>query len=107
MTSKGFFVRLDHAIKSVGAKRVVIDTIETLFSGLPNLNILRAELRRLFRWLQGQGVTVIITGEKGEGTLTRHGLEEYVADCVMMLDHRVTEQISTRCAERHTTLAPG
>jgi circadian clock protein KaiC len=93
---EGLFVRLDHAIKSVGAKRVVIDTIEALFSGLPNLNILRAELRRLFRWLKEQGVTVIITGEKGEGTLTRHGLEEYVADCVIMLDHRVTEQISTR-----------
>jgi len=93
---EGLFVRLDYAIKSIGAKRVVIDTIETLFSGLPNLNILRAELRRLFRWLKEQGVTVIITGEKGEGTLTRHGLEEYVADCVIMLDHRVTEQISTR-----------
>ncbi|MFH0823055.1 MAG: circadian clock protein KaiC [Pseudomonadota bacterium] len=93
---EGLFVRLDHAIKSVGAKRVVIDTIEALFSGLPNPNILRAELRRLFRWLKEQGVTAIITGEKGEGTLTRHGLEEYVADCVIMLDHRVTEQISTR-----------
>jgi len=93
---EGLFIRLDHAIKSVGAKRVVIDTIEALFSGLPNPNILRAELRRLFRWLKEQGVTAIITGEKGEGTLTRHGLEEYVADCVIILDHRVTEQISTR-----------
>ncbi len=93
---EGLFIRLGHAIKSVGAKRVVLDTIETLFSGLPNPNILRAELRRLFRWLKDQGVTAIITGEKGEGTLTRHGLEEYVADCVIMLDHRVTEQISTR-----------
>ncbi|RJQ23279.1 MAG: circadian clock protein KaiC [Nitrospiraceae bacterium] len=93
---EGLFIRLDHAIKSVGAKRVVIDTIEALFSGLPNPNVLRAELRRLFRWLKAQGVTAIITGEKGEGTLTRHGLEEYVADCVIMLDHRVTEQISTR-----------
>jgi circadian clock protein KaiC len=93
---EGLFVRLDHAIKSVGAKRVVIDTIEALFSGLPNPNILRAELRRLFRWLKAKGVTAVITGEKGEGTLTRHGLEEYVADCVIMLDHRVTEQISTR-----------
>ncbi|MBI5100696.1 MAG: circadian clock protein KaiC [Nitrospirae bacterium] len=93
---EGLFIRLDHAIKSVGAKRVVIDTIEALFSGLPNHNILRAELRRLFRWLKEKGVTAVITGEKGEGTLTRHGLEEYVADCVIMLDHRVTEQISTR-----------
>lgn len=93
---EGLFIRLDHAIKSIGAKRVVIDTIEALFSGLPNPSILRAELRRLFRWLKQQGVTAIITGEKGDGTLTRHGLEEYVADCVIMLDHRVTEQISTR-----------
>ncbi|MBI5100439.1 MAG: circadian clock protein KaiC [Nitrospirae bacterium] len=93
---EGLFIRLDHAIKSVGAKRVVLDTIESLFSGLSNQNILRAELRRLFRWLKEKGVTAIITGEKGEGTLTRHGLEEYVADCVIMLDHRVTEQISTR-----------
>ena len=93
---EGLFVRLDHAIKSIGAKRVVLDTIEALFAGLPNPNILRAELRRLFRWLKERGVTAIITGEKGEGTLTRHGLEEYVADCVIMLDHRVAEQISTR-----------
>lgn len=93
---EGLFIRLAHAIKSVDAKRVVIDTVEALFSGLPNHNILRAELRRLFRWLKEQGVTAIITGEKGEGTLTRHGLEEYVADCVIMLDHRVTEQVSTR-----------
>jgi len=93
---EGLFIRLDHAIKSVGAKRVVIDTIEALFSGLPDPDILRAELRRLFRWLKAKGVTSVITGEKGEGTLTRHGLEEYVADCVIMLDHRVTEQISTR-----------
>lgn len=93
---EGLFIRLDHAIKSVGAKRVVLDTIEALFSGLPNHSVLRAELRSLFRWLKEQGVTAVITGEKGEGTLTRHGLEEYVADCVIMLDHRVVEQISTR-----------
>src|SRR5512140_1805541 len=90
---EGLFIRLDHAIRSVGAKRVVLDTIESLFSELPNQNILRAELRRLFRWLKTKGVTAIITGEKGDGVLTRHGLEEYVADCVIMLDHRVTEQI--------------
>lgn len=93
---EGLFIRLDHAIRSVGAKRVVLDTIESLFSGLPNENILRAELRRLFRWLKDKGVTAMITAESGDGRLTRHGLEEYVADCVIMLDHRVTGQISTR-----------
>ena len=93
---EGLFIRLDHAIQSIGAKRVVLDTIESLFSGLPNQNILRAELRRLFRWLKDKGVTAIITAESGNGTLTRHGLEEYVADCVIMLDHRLTDQISTR-----------
>jgi circadian clock protein KaiC len=74
----------------------VLDTVESLFSGLPNPAILRAELRRLFRWLKDKGVTAIITGERGENTLTRHGLEEYVSDCVILLDHRVTEQVSTR-----------
>jgi circadian clock protein KaiC len=93
---EGLFVRLGHAIDSIGAKRVVLDTIEAIFAGLPNANILRAELRRLFRWLKNRGVTAIITAEQGDGTLTRHGLEEYVSDCVIMLDHRVREQISTR-----------
>jgi circadian clock protein KaiC len=93
---EGLFIRLDHAIKSVGATRVVIDTIEVLFAGLPNPAILRAELRRLFRWLKYKGVTAIITGERGEHSLTRYGLEEYVADCVILMDHRVTDQISTR-----------
>jgi circadian clock protein KaiC len=93
---EGLFVRLEHAIDSVGAKRVVLDTIEALFAGLDDTAILRAELRRLFRWLKDKGVTAIITGERGEGTLTRHGIEEYVSDCVIMLDHRVMEQISTR-----------
>ena len=92
----GLFVRMEHAIRSVGAKRVALDTIEVLFSGLPNEAIVRAELRRLFRWLKSQGVTTMITAETGHGTLTRHGLEEYVADCVIMLDHRVNEQLSTR-----------
>jgi circadian clock protein KaiC len=92
----GLFVRLGHAIDSIGAKRVVLDTIEALFAGLSNTAILRAELRRLFRWLKKKGVTAIITGERGDGTLTRHGLEEYVSDCVIVLDHRITEQISTR-----------
>jgi circadian clock protein KaiC len=93
---EGLFVRLGHAIDSIGAKRVVLDTIESLFSGLSNTAILRAELRRLFGWLKQKGVTAIITGERGDGILTRHGLEEYVSDCVIVLDHRITEQISTR-----------
>jgi len=92
----GLFIRLGTAIDSIKAKRVVLDTIEVLFASLPNEAILRAELRRLFRWLKDKGVTAIITGERGTATLTRHGLEEYVADCVIVLDHRVTEQLSTR-----------
>jgi circadian clock protein KaiC len=93
---EGLFIRLGYAIDSIGAKRVVLDTIESLFAGLPNQLILRAELRRLFHWLKTKGVTAIITGERGEETLTRQGLEEYVSDCVIMLDHRVSEQSSTR-----------
>lgn len=93
---EGLFIRLGYAIDSIGAKRVVLDTIESLFAGLPNQLILRAELRRLFRWLKEKGVTAIITGERGDETLTRQGLEEYVSDCVIVLDHRVTEQTSTR-----------
>lgn len=93
---EGLFIRLSHAIKVIGAKRVVLDTIETLFSGLTNQAILRSELRRLFGWLKERGMTTIITGERGEGVLTRQGLEEYVSDCVILLDHRVNGQISTR-----------
>jgi circadian clock protein KaiC len=93
---EGLFIRLGFAIDSIGAKRVVLDTIESLFSGLANQSILRAELRRLFRWLKEKGVTAIITGERGEGTLTRQGLEEYVSDAVILLDHRVMDQVSTR-----------
>jgi len=94
---EGLFIRLDHAIKSIKAKRVLLDTIEVLFSGLRNEAIVRSELRRLFRWLKDRNVTAIITAEAGDNTfLTRHGLEEYVADCVIVLDHRVNEQISTR-----------
>ena len=93
---EGLFLRLDFAIRSVGAKRVVLDTIESLFSGFNNQAILRAELRRLFRFLKERGVTVVLTGERGEGQLTRQGLEEYVSDCVILLDHRVYEQVSTR-----------
>ncbi|MGH6876693.1 MAG: circadian clock protein KaiC [Rhizomicrobium sp.] len=92
----GLFIRLGHAIDAVGAKRVVLDTIEALFSGLSNLGILRAELRRLFFWLKEKGVTTIVTGERGEGQLTRHGLEEYVSDCVLLLDNRTVNQITTR-----------
>lgn len=93
---EGLFVRLNHAIDSIGAKRVVLDTLEALFAGLPNEAILRAELRRLFRWLKNKGVTAIITAERGREQLTRHGLEEYVSDCVIALDHRVQDQIATR-----------
>jgi circadian clock protein KaiC len=92
----GLFIRLGHAIDAIGAKRVVLDTVEVLFSALPNHAILRAELQRLFRWLKDKGVTAVITAERGEGTMTRFGLEEYVADCVILLDHRVVEQMSTR-----------
>jgi circadian clock protein KaiC len=92
----GIFIRLGYAIDSIGAKRVVLDTLESLFGGLANETILRSELRRLFRWLKDKGVTTIITGERGDGGLTRQGMEEYVSDCVILLDHRVLEQISTR-----------
>ncbi|GAC1601049.1 MAG: circadian clock protein KaiC [Acidimicrobiales bacterium] len=92
----GLFIRLGAAIDSVGAKRLVIDTLETLFGAFPNTAVLRSELHRLFRWLKERGITAIITGERGDGTLSRHGIEEYVSDCVIVLDHRVTEQTSTR-----------
>jgi len=93
---EGLFVRLGHAIDSIGAKRVVLDTLEVLFASLPNEAILRSELRRLFRWLKEKGVTAVITAERGRESLTRHGLEEYVSDCVILLDHRVNDQIATR-----------
>ncbi|MBP7528897.1 MAG: circadian clock protein KaiC [Syntrophorhabdaceae bacterium] len=93
---EGLFIRLGHAIDTIKAKRVVLDTLEVLFAGLPNESILRAELRRLFRFLKEKRVTAIVTAERGTERFTRHGLEEYVADCVILLDHRVTEQISTR-----------
>ncbi len=93
---EGLFIRLGYAIDTISAKRVVLDTIESLFSGLSNPSILRAELRRLFRWLKDKGVTTIITGERGDASLTRQGLEEYVSDCVILLDHRIIDQISTR-----------
>lgn len=93
---EGLFIRLNYAIDSIGAKRVVLDTIESLFSGMENMALLRSEIRRLFTWLKEKGVTAIITGERGENSLTRQGLEEYVSDCVILLDFRVIEQIATR-----------
>jgi circadian clock protein KaiC len=93
---EGLFVRLNYAIDSIGAKRVVLDTLEALFAGLKNESVLRAELRRLFRWLKVKGVTAVITAERGREQLTRQGLEEYVSDCVILLDHRVNDQIATR-----------
>lgn len=93
---EGLFVRLNYAIDSIGAKRVVLDTIEGLFAALPNESVLRAELRRLFRWLKDKGVTAVITAERGREQLTRYGLEEYISDCVILLDHRVNERIATR-----------
>jgi len=93
----GLFIRLEYAIQKVNAKRVVLDTIEVLFAVLDDTQLLRAELRRLFRWLKDKGLTAIITGERGDGALTRHGIEEYVSDCVILLDHRIENQLSTRC----------
>ncbi|WP_129676488.1 circadian clock protein KaiC [Candidatus Chloroploca sp. Khr17] len=95
-TLDGLFIRLAHAFERIGAKRVALDTLEVLFSGLRDEALIRAELRRLFRWLKERGVTAVVTAERGDGTITRHGLEEYVADCVIVLDHRVTSQLSTR-----------
>jgi circadian clock protein KaiC len=93
---EGLFIRIGFAVDQIGAKRVVLDTIETLFAGFTDQSILRAELRRLFGWLKDRGLTTVITGERGEGQLTRQGLEEYVSDCVILLDNRVTDQITTR-----------
>jgi circadian clock protein KaiC len=93
---EGLFIRIHYAIESIGAKRVVLDTVESLFSELPSPALLRAELRRLLRWLKNKGVTTIVTAERGQGQLTREGLEEYVSDCVILLDHRVHDQSSIR-----------
>ncbi|MBD0300893.1 MAG: KaiC 1, partial [Tolypothrix sp. T3-bin4] len=93
---EGLFIRLGYEIDKISAKRVVLDTIEVLFSGFSNAAIVRAELRRLFRWLKTKGVTAVITGERGEHSLTRQGLEEYVSDCVIRLDQRVNDELSTR-----------
>jgi len=93
---EGLFIRLQYAVDKIGAKRVVLDTLEAVFTGFSNQGLLRAEIRRLFRWLKDRGLTTIVTAERGDGTLTRYGLEEYVSDCVIFLDHRVNEQVSTR-----------
>ena len=93
---EGLFIRLQHAVDSVGAKRICLDTLEALFSSFSNEAVLRAELRRLFRWLKDRNLTTVITAEKGDNMLTRNGLEEYVSDCVILLDHRVRDQVSTR-----------
>ncbi len=93
---EGLFIRIHEAIESIGAKRIVLDTLESLFSGLPNPLILRSELRRLFHWLKKKGITTVVTAERGEGTLTRQGMEEYVSDCVILLDHRVSDESSIR-----------
>jgi circadian clock protein KaiC len=93
---EGLFIRLQNAVETVGAKRVMFDTLEALFSGFSNPGILRAEFRRLFRWLKDRELTAVVTAERGDGTLTRHGLEEYVSDCVILLDHRIKDQISAR-----------
>ena len=93
---EGLFIRLQNAVETIGAKRVMFDTVEALFTGFANPGILRAEFRRLFRWLKDRGLTTVLTAERGEGTLTRQGLEEYVSDCVILLDHRIQDQISAR-----------
>ncbi|MDD1774225.1 MAG: AAA family ATPase, partial [Methanobacterium sp.] len=93
---EGLFIRIKYAMEQIGAKRIVIDTIEAIFAGLPNEFILRSELRRLFNWLKNQGLTAVITGERGEKSLTRYGLEEYVADCVILLDTIYTNKVATR-----------
>ena len=93
---EGLFIRLQNAVKTVGAKRIMLDTVEALFGGFSNPGVLRAEFRRLFRWLKDHRLTTIVTAERGEGTLTRQGLEEYVSDCVILLDHRINDQISAR-----------
>jgi circadian clock protein KaiC len=93
---EGLLVRLEHAIDSLGARRVVLDSIESLFAGLTNAGVLRLEIKRLFRWLKERQVTAIVTGEPGQGTYTRHGLEEYISDCIILLDNRVVEQMSVR-----------
>src|SRR4029453_11586951 len=106
---EGLFIRLDHALRLIGARRIVLDTIESLFAGLSNAGVLRAELRRLFAWLKQRRITAVITGERGTDTLTRQGLEEYVSDCVIFLDHRIHDEVSTRGLRvgKYRGLSPG
>jgi len=93
---EGLFIRLDLAVRTVGARRVVLDTVDTLFAGLPNEATVRSELRRLLGWLKERGLTTVVTAERGEKTFSRHGIEEYISDCVILLDHRVSDEVSTR-----------
>ncbi len=93
---EGLFIRLEHAIDAIGAKRVVLDSIESLFAGLTDAGMLRLEIKRLFRWLKNKHVTAIVTGEPGEGSYTRHGLEEYISDCIILLDNRVNQEMAIR-----------
>ncbi len=93
---EGLLIRLENAIHSIGAKRVVLDSIESLFAGFTDIGILRVEIKRLFRWLKEKQVTAIVTGEPSDGFYTRQGLEEFVSDCIILLDNRVKEQISVR-----------
>ncbi len=97
---EALFVRLGHAVDSIGAKRVLLDSVEALFAGLDNESVLRSELRRLFRWLKDRNLTAVVTGERGQATLSRHGLEEYISDCVILLDHQVTETVSDAASAR-------
>jgi circadian clock protein KaiC len=93
---EALFIRLNHQVRRVGARRVVLDTIDSLFAGIPNESVVRSELRRLFDWLKDNRLTTVITAERGERSLTRHGIEEYVSDCVILLDHRIIDDLSTR-----------
>jgi circadian clock protein KaiC len=93
---EALFVRIGHAVDLIGAKRVLLDSVEALYAGLDNEAVLRSELRRLFRWLKERGLTAIVTGERGDGALTRHGMEEYISDCVILLDHHLIETVLTR-----------
>ena len=105
---EGLFIRLEHAIDAIGAKRVVLDSIESLFAGLTDAGILRIEIKRLFRWLKNKHVTAIVTGEPGQGSYTRHGLEEYISDCIILLDNRVNQETAIRRIPVETRLpVPG
>ena len=93
---EGLFIRIESALSAVNAKRIAVDSMEALFSGFSDEMSLRAEIRRLFRWLKEKGLTAVITGEQGKGSFTRHGLEEYISDCVVFLDNCMNDQVATR-----------